>query len=124
VQAGVKEGRWAAHFKGKLEDVLVPELRRIQERLPLVWQEMCKQGKIDIVIAMDNTSRRLFDGKSAKIESGVVKVNLLHVPSCQQSPFLAIPIFLQEGALRSPTLSCRWAAAQPVTTGVRSCCAP
>jgi hypothetical protein len=59
---------------------------------------------VDIVLAVDNTSRQTFGGHSAKLEQGVIKIILPGFDAAQQSPFLAIPIFFMDGDEKYSTL--------------------
>jgi hypothetical protein len=73
------------------------ELIRISETMPRrVYQHMRANG-VNIVLAIDNTSRQVFSGATKKLEQGCIKIVLPFVKSAQQSPSLAIPIFFFEG---------------------------
>lgn len=125
--------RWAVHVSHKLEDLLRPELLRIQDKLPEVWEAILEAGELHMTIAMDNASRRLFDCSSAKYEQGVIKILLPRLNSAQQSPILAIPVFLMEGAFAPPPSTCRCCSrcdrvvciclAHPTCQPRRYCCA-
>jgi hypothetical protein len=77
--------------------IIVPELLTIKEYLPKTYQQIKEAGKVDIVLAIDNTSRSNFAGQSLKLEQAVIKIVLPGIDSAQQSPCLAIPIFFMEG---------------------------
>ena len=89
-------GLWGIHASDVVQ-VILDELRLIKRELPTVWAEMLERGEIIIILSMDNTTRQMFDGRSCKVEQGVLKIFLPLVGTAQQSPYMAIPIFLLEG---------------------------
>lgn len=89
----------AAFVKDVMGRLVVPELKTIRQYLPAVYERMVDAGKVEIVLAMDNTSRKDFSELSMKLEQAVIKIVLPGIKSAQQSPTLAIPIFFMDGAL-------------------------
>lgn len=89
--------RRAAFVKDVMGRLVVPELQSIHKFLPRVFARMKKSGKVDIVLAIDNTSRQNFVAMCLKLEQAVIKIILPGIESAQQSPALAIPIFFMEG---------------------------
>lgn len=90
----VLRGVFVKNVMGKL---IQPELRTIRKLLPRSWRLMLNANCINIVIAIDNTSRQTFSGQTVKLEQAVLKIIIPGVKSAQQSPCLAIPIFFMEG---------------------------
>jgi hypothetical protein len=88
----------AVLVKDVMGRLVVPELMTIREHLPSVYQRMVEAGKVDIVLALDNTSRSEFGQFIMKLEQAVIKIVLPGIESAQQSPTLAIPIFFMDGA--------------------------
>jgi hypothetical protein len=87
----------AAFVKDVIRRLVVPELLGIRKYLPKCFASMKEAGKIDIVLAIDNTARANFGGVSLKLEQVVIKIMLPGIDSAQQSPALAIPILFMEG---------------------------
>jgi hypothetical protein len=66
----------------------------------MCYDKIKAAGQVDIVLAMDNTSRQNLGGVGLKLEQAVIKIILPGVPTAQQSPALAIPIFFMDGVKR------------------------
>jgi hypothetical protein len=95
--AGEKRKVRGAYEKDVMGRLVVPELMSIRKLLPKTFELITAQEHVDIVLAIDNTSRPEFDGELAKLEQAVFKVVLPGIQSAQQSPRMATPIFFLEG---------------------------
>lgn len=91
----------AVYVKDVMGALVAPELQGIRKFLPGTYALIKAQGHVDIVLAIDNTSRTHFSGHSSKLEQAVIKIILPGIDSAQQSPCLAIPIFFMEGTPQS-----------------------
>ena len=96
---GSGKAKHGAYTSGSIEQLLQPECSIIKHQLPHVWDQILTYGILRISVAIDNTSLQLFDGSTLKIEQGVCKILIPLVDSSQQSPYMAIPLFITEGAL-------------------------
>lgn len=85
------------YVKDVMNRLVVPEVLTIKGVLPEAYELMCKQGRVDIALAIDNTARPVFDGSTRKLEQAVIKVLVPGVDSAQQSHTLAMPIFFMDG---------------------------
>jgi hypothetical protein len=92
-----KSRQRAAYVKDVMNRLVIPELQTIRKHLPQAYAKMKEQCAVDIVVAIDNTSRQQFDGRACKLEQAVINIILPDIDSAQQSPCLAIPIFFMEG---------------------------
>jgi hypothetical protein len=88
--------RRGAYIKDVMGRLVSPELVTIREILPRCF-EIMKNSGVDIVLAIDNTTRTMFDDWVAKLEQAAIKILLPGIDNAQQSPALAIPIFFMEG---------------------------
>jgi hypothetical protein len=88
--------RRGAYIKDVMGKLVSPELVTIREILPGCF-EIMKNSGVDIVLAIDNTTRTLFDDWVAKLEQAAIKILLPGIDNAQQSPALAIPIFFIKG---------------------------
>jgi ribosomal protein L25 (general stress protein Ctc) len=85
------------YVRNVMQRQVAPELRRIKEAMPAKVYSHMKEHGAHIVLAIDNTSRQLFNRCTSKLEQACIKVVLPYVDRPQQSPSMAMPILFMEG---------------------------
>ena len=85
-------------YNASMRSFLINELKTLRRCSRKAFNAIMKAGVLRVLLAMDNTSRPLFDGSSSKVEQGAAKLFIPGAPSSQQSPYMASPLFLVEGA--------------------------
>lgn len=89
----------AVYIKDVMNTQVAPELMLVQMNIPSVWNQIIASKTVHILLAADNHSRTLFNGRSSKLEVCSIKLLLPHGDISQQAAHLAIPIFMHEGVL-------------------------